>query len=162
MCPFVCVHTHILYTCRGQRRGPQVLILVISLVWDIFLLFSAACSRLAGPKPSRASPAPMFSLTVGHWLYRAHYHVWLCLDPGDSNRDPHAFLASHFPPEHLASSSWNVSEQLMAQGSAVKSTGCASTGPEFYSQHLHGSSQPSVTPVLGNLVSSPDFCDIHT
>jgi hypothetical protein len=29
-------------------------------------------------------------------------------------------------------------------GSAVKSTGCSSRGPEFYSQQPHGGSQPSV------------------
>jgi hypothetical protein len=29
-------------------------------------------------------------------------------------------------------------------GSAVKSTGCSSRGPEFKSQQLHGGSQPSI------------------
>ena len=29
-------------------------------------------------------------------------------------------------------------------GSAIKITDCSSKGPEFNSQHLHGSSQPSV------------------
>ena len=35
-------------------------------------------------------------------------------------------------------------------GSAVKSAYYFYRGPEFGSQHLHGSSQPPVTPVLGN------------
>jgi hypothetical protein len=34
-------------------------------------------------------------------------------------------------------------------GSVVKSTGCSSRGPRFNSQHLHGSSQLSATPVPG-------------
>ena len=40
----------------------------------------------------------------------------------------------------------------------VKSTGCFSRGPRFNSQHLHGSSQLSVTPVPGDLTS---YTDIH-
>ena len=38
----------------------------------------------------------------------------------------------------------------------VKSIGCSSRGPEFNSQHPHGGSQPSVTPVLGDLMPSFD------
>jgi hypothetical protein len=33
-------------------------------------------------------------------------------------------------------------------------TGCSSRGPEFNSQHLHGSSQLSVTPVPGDRTAS--------
>ena len=36
-------------------------------------------------------------------------------------------------------------------GSAVKSTGCSSRGAGFNSQHPHGGSEPSVTPVPGDL-----------
>ena len=39
-------------------------------------------------------------------------------------------------------------------GSEVESTGCSSRGPEFNSQHPHGSSQLSVTPGPGDLPSS--------
>lgn len=35
-------------------------------------------------------------------------------------------------------------------GSAAKSIGHSSRGPSFDSQHPHGASQPSVTPVPGN------------
>ena len=35
----------------------------------------------------------------------------------------------------------------------LKSTGCSSRGPEFNSQHPHGGSQPSVTPVQGDPTS---------
>jgi hypothetical protein len=31
------------------------------------------------------------------------------------------------------------------EGSAIKSTGCSSRGPEFNSQQLHGGSQPYIT-----------------
>jgi hypothetical protein len=41
-----------------------------------------------------------------------------------------------------------------SDGSLVKSTDCSSRGPRFNSQHLHGSSQLSVTPVSGDLVPS--------
>ena len=39
-------------------------------------------------------------------------------------------------------------------GSSVKSMGCSFGGPGFDSQHPHGSSQISVTPVPGGLISS--------
>ena len=39
-------------------------------------------------------------------------------------------------------------------GLAVKSTSCSSRGPEFNSQHPHGSSKLSVTPVPGDLTPS--------
>jgi hypothetical protein len=39
-------------------------------------------------------------------------------------------------------------------GLAVKSSGCFSTGFRVNSQHPHGSSQPSVTPVSRNLMLS--------
>ena len=39
-------------------------------------------------------------------------------------------------------------------GSALKSTDCSSRGPEFNSQHPHGSSHLSVTPLPGDLTSS--------
>ena len=39
-------------------------------------------------------------------------------------------------------------------GSVVMSTGCSSKGPRFNSQHPHGSSQLSVTPVPGDLTPS--------
>jgi len=35
-------------------------------------------------------------------------------------------------------------------GSVVRNTVCSSRGPEFNSQHPHGSSQPSVTPLPGD------------
>jgi hypothetical protein len=44
----------------------------------------------------------------------------------------------------------------MVQG--FKSTGRSSSGPRFYFQHPHGSSQLSVTPVPGGPVSSSSFC----
>jgi hypothetical protein len=40
-------------------------------------------------------------------------------------------------------------ERGQRDGSVVKSTGCSSRGSGFDSQHLHSSSQPSLTPVLG-------------
>lgn len=39
-----------------------------------------------------------------------------------------------------------------------KSTGCFSTGPGFDSQHTHGGTQLSVTPVPGDLTPSSGFC----
>jgi hypothetical protein len=36
----------------------------------------------------------------------------------------------------------------------VKNTGCSSKGSEFDSQHPYSGSQPSVTPVPGDLMSS--------
>ena len=36
----------------------------------------------------------------------------------------------------------------------LRSTGCSSRGPRFNSQHPHGSSQVSVTPVPGDLIPS--------
>jgi hypothetical protein len=41
-----------------------------------------------------------------------------------------------------------VDLQGWRDGSAVKSTGCSSTDPEFNSQHPHGSLQLSETPTL--------------
>ena len=35
-------------------------------------------------------------------------------------------------------------------GSVVKSTGCSSRGPGFDSQHLYGTSEQPVTPILGD------------
>jgi hypothetical protein len=40
----------------------------------------------------------------------------------------------------------------------VKSTGRSSRGPRFCSGHPQGGSQPSVTPVSGNLLLSLDLC----
>jgi hypothetical protein len=40
----------------------------------------------------------------------------------------------------------------LSNGLVVKRTGCSSRGPEFNSQHLHGSSQLSITIVPGDLV----------
>jgi hypothetical protein len=42
----------------------------------------------------------------------------------------------------------------LENGSAVRSTGCSSRGPGFHSQHLHSSSQPSVTPFSVDLMPS--------
>ena len=39
----------------------------------------------------------------------------------------------------------------------IKSIGCFPIGPGINSQHLHGGSQASVTPVLGNLMPSSDL-----
>lgn len=43
---------------------------------------------------------------------------------------------------------------MLGDGSVVKNTGCSSGGYEFDSQQLHGSSQSSVTPVLGDNIWS--------
>ena len=43
-------------------------------------------------------------------------------------------------------------------GSAGKSTGCSSRGPKFSSQHLHGSTLPLVTLVLGDLMPPFGLC----
>lgn len=42
-------------------------------------------------------------------------------------------------------------------GSTVKSTCCSFRVPVFISQHPHGASQPSVTPVSGDPIPSSDF-----
>jgi hypothetical protein len=42
-------------------------------------------------------------------------------------------------------------------GSEVKSTDFSSRGSRFESQHPHGGSQPSETPVSGDLMSSSDL-----
>jgi hypothetical protein len=51
-------------------------------------------------------------------------------------------------------------------GSAVKSTGCSSRGPQFDSQHPYGSSQLPATPVPGDLMPSRRYTcrqntDVH-
>jgi hypothetical protein len=67
----------------------------------------------------------------------------------------------------LQGSSWQTQRKLFIafiklfrqgwrDGSVVKYTGCPSREPEFNSQHLHGSSQLSVTPVLEGTL------DMHT
>lgn len=52
----------------------------------------------------------------------------------------------------------------------VKRTSCSSIGPGFDSQHSHGSSQPSITPIPGNPMTcsglyrhqtSKQYIDIH-
>ena len=48
----------------------------------------------------------------------------------------------------------NMNSRGWRDDSAVKSTGCSSRGPGFNSQHLHGSSQLSVTPVPGDVMST--------
>ena len=40
----------------------------------------------------------------------------------------------------------------------TRGPGCSTRGPEFTCQNLHGSSQPSVTPVPGHLMLSSDLC----
>jgi hypothetical protein len=42
----------------------------------------------------------------------------------------------------------------LRDGSEVENTGCSSRRPGFNSQHPHGSSQPSVTPLSGDLKPS--------
>ena len=53
--------------------------------------------------------------------------------------------------------SYKIGTQGWRDGSVVKSTGCSSRGPQFNSQHPHGSSQLSVTPASGD----PTPSDIH-
>jgi hypothetical protein len=45
-------------------------------------------------------------------------------------------------------------------GSVFKST-CSCRETRFDSQQAHSGSQPSVTPVLGDLILSPDLCDLY-
>jgi hypothetical protein len=42
-----------------------------------------------------------------------------------------------------------------------KSTGCSSRGPGFDSQHLHGGSQPPMTPVPGDLLAISGARVVH-
>jgi hypothetical protein len=39
----------------------------------------------------------------------------------------------------------------------AKCAGCSFRRTEFNSQHAHGGSQPSITPVSGDLMPSPDL-----
>ena len=53
--------------------------------------------------------------------------------------------ATHF--NHWGRRSLKLAEVGLRDDSMVKSTGCSSRGPRFYSQHPHGNSQVSVTPI---------------
>lgn len=44
--------------------------------------------------------------------------------------------------------------------SEVKSTYCSCRGPKFNTQNLHGSSEPSGTPVPEDPMLSIDFCEL--
>ena len=52
-----------------------------------------------------------------------------------------------------------LKEKFGGDDSIVKSTGCSSIGPRFDSQHPHGSSQQSVTPVPRDLIPSSGLTD---
>ena len=44
--------------------------------------------------------------------------------------------------------------------SAVRSICCSYRGPRFSFQHLHGDSQPSATPILGDPIPSDGSCAV--
>ena len=50
----------------------------------------------------------------------------------------------------------------LRDGSVVKRTGCACRGPRFSPQHPHVGSQPSITPVPGDLVTFSGLEGHHT
>jgi hypothetical protein len=52
--------------------------------------------------------------------------------------------------------------EVLERCSVVKSTHCCDRGPKFNSQHPHGGSQPSLSSVLGSLMSSSDLRALST
>lgn len=63
----------------------------------------------------------------------------------------HYILPGQYLEKNVEHRGWSL------DGSEVKTTCCSCRGPRFSSQHPHGGSKPSVTPVLQNLVPSSDL-----
>ena len=86
---------------------------------------------------------------------------------GDLNSSSYTCIASGFTNWAISSQSWkhvfffiikNCARDAGVIGSAIRSTSHSPRGPRFGSQHPHLSSQPSVTPATGDLMSFPGLC----
>lgn len=87
---------------------------------------------------------------------------------GDLNSSSYTSIASGFTNWAISSQSCkhgffffiikNCARDAGVIGSAFRSTSHSSRGPRFSSQHPHRSSQPSVTPATGDLMSFPGLC----
>lgn len=53
-----------------------------------------------------------------------------------------------------------INQNNIFDGSVVESTFCSYRGPTFRSQQLHGDSQSSVTPVLGDPTPSSAYANV--
>lgn len=91
-----------------------------------------------------------------------HQHVTTCLPPPYQGKETGESLPLKGCPAGWISElhvQWGILSQKLRlswiNGSAVLSTGCSSRVPRV--QHAHSGSQPSVIPVLGNLILSPDL-----